>query len=38
MEGEFAVELDLRSGYEFEVDFGLEGVPALVTDESPPPR
>lgn len=36
MEGEFAVELDLRSGYEFEVDFGLEGVPALVTDESPP--
>lgn len=36
MEQEFAITLDWRGGYEFTVDFELDGVPPLLTDESPP--
>lgn len=32
----FEVTLTKGDGYRFEVDFGLEGVPPLVTDEPPP--
>jgi|SRR5690625_3127689 len=36
VEQEFAITLDWRGGYEFTVDFELDGVPPLLTDESPP--
>jgi organic hydroperoxide reductase OsmC/OhrA len=36
MQQDFSITLDWRQGYEFAVDFGLEGVPELVTDEPPP--
>lgn len=32
----FSLEMTLRGGYQFGVDFGLEGVAELVTDEPPP--
>lgn len=31
-----AVSLELREGYQFLAEFGRPGVPALLTDESPP--
>ncbi|HSK20917.1 MAG TPA: OsmC family protein [Longimicrobiales bacterium] len=36
MQEEFSITLDLQRDYQFAVDFGLEGVPPLVTDEPPP--
>ncbi len=36
MQEQFAIDLTLRSGYEFGVDFELDGVPELTTDEPPP--
>lgn len=36
MQQDFSITLDWQEGYEFSVDFGLEGVPDLVTDEPPP--
>ena len=36
MEQEFAVTLDWKQGYEFAVDFGMDGVPTLLTDEPAP--
>jgi uncharacterized OsmC-like protein len=37
MEGQpFEVTLDLKSGYEFQVDFQQASVPVLVVDEPPP--
>lgn len=35
-ESEFSVSLTLRQGYEFEADFGKEGLPPLRMDEPPP--
>lgn len=35
-ESRFALELTLREGYEFAVDFGQEGVPDLTVDEPAP--
>jgi organic hydroperoxide reductase OsmC/OhrA len=32
----FTLRLDHQGGYRFLVDFGLEGVPALLVDEPPP--
>ncbi|MFQ6045244.1 MAG: OsmC family protein [Gemmatimonadales bacterium] len=32
----FTVSLDMREGYQFDVDFGLAGVPPLKIDEPPP--
>lgn len=32
----FSVEVTLRDGYEFGVDFGMDGVDALTVDEPPP--
>jgi organic hydroperoxide reductase OsmC/OhrA len=32
----FEVRLSRVAGYEFQVDFGAEGIPALVVDEPPP--
>jgi organic hydroperoxide reductase OsmC/OhrA len=36
MEQEFAITLDWKQGYEFTVDFGIDGVPSLLTDEPAP--
>jgi uncharacterized OsmC-like protein len=36
MTQDFAIALEWRGGYRFEVDFGQEGVPPLGTDEGPP--
>ena len=36
MQQEFSITLDLTRDYQFAVDFELEGVPPLVTDEPPP--
>lgn len=36
MQQEFAITLNLNSGYQFEVDFEQDGVPSLLTDEPPP--
>jgi uncharacterized OsmC-like protein len=36
MQQDFAVSLDWQRGYEFSVDFELDGVPSLITDEPPP--
>lgn len=36
MQQEFSITLDWRNGYEFSVDFKLDGVPDLLTDEQPP--
>jgi organic hydroperoxide reductase OsmC/OhrA len=35
-DGEFAVTLDLKDGYRFDVDFLQDGVPGLVMDEPDP--
>lgn len=36
LEKAFTLDLELRDGYRFSVEFPREGVPPLVTDESPP--
>ena len=36
MDETFEVTLDLKTGYEFQVDFQQPGVPPLVVDEPPP--
>lgn len=36
MREDFTITLEWQRGYEFSANFGLEGVPPLLTDEGPP--